>query len=118
VETKISDDGLRRMTREGKGSASVIVELDVPHPQATGDRDAFRESPWKALSFEMPSEREQQRAEDVKSRARALLEEVADAPPVPLADEGSFAVQVSGKTLGALARSPLVRAIHLSQLRR
>jgi hypothetical protein len=118
IDSKIADEGLRRMVREGTGDANVIVELDVPQQQVTIDRDAFASSPWAGVSLDQPSAEDGAEAEDVKSRGRAFLEEVSEAPPVPLADRGSFAVRVKGDTLGTICRSPLVRAIHLSQLRR
>ena len=106
------------MVRDGTGDANVIVELDVPDQHVTIDRDAFATSPWRGVTLDPSTPADERHAEDVKRRGRAFLEEVAEAPPVPLADRGSFAVRVKGDTLATICRSPLVRAIHLSQLRR
>jgi hypothetical protein len=118
VETKITDAELRRMTRSGVGSATVIVELDIPHARAKIERNSLNDArSWRIRGIEAPSEGERRVIDDVTTRGQSFLAELALAPPVPLAG-GSFAVRVTGDTLGAIARSPLVRRIYRSELRR
>jgi hypothetical protein len=119
VEAKIADEELRRLARTGNGSATVLVELELPEARVRLEGGPSAEGrAWRPVGVEEPSEDEQRAIETVGRQARALLEDLADAPPVELAGGGSYAVRVSGAALDELARSPLVRRIHRSELRR
>lgn len=119
VGGKIADARLRQMARNGAGSATVIVELDVPQPRVEIEREPLGgSSSWRATRVRAPSHSEQRHIDDLTLRARSFLEELAESPPVPLAADGAFAVHVSGKSLQTIARSPLVRRIYPSELRR
>jgi hypothetical protein len=72
----------------------------------------------RPTGFEPESEAERDRAREIVAEAERLLTRIADEAPIWLSAARAFAVNVPAGRLAEIARSPLVRAIHLSRTRR
>jgi hypothetical protein len=119
-ESKLADEELRRLSaKRGPGTLSVIVQLELPRPRVEmGRSERGGVGALRPRRVETESESEQRSLEDLIARARAFLEQLLGKSPVWLGAARAFGVEASGDQLRAIARSPLVRRIYLSRLRR
>jgi hypothetical protein len=119
VDRKIADPQLRALARAHSGeSVSVIVELNVPHGEV--EIEAGQEGgvgAWRPTRVRPPSESEMALGREITDEAHALLERLSGSPPVSLG-AAAFGARLPSLALDALAASPLVRRISVSQLRR
>lgn len=119
-ESKLADEELRRLTdRGGAGTLSVIVQLELPRPRVEIERlERGGVGAFRPRVVETESESGQSSLEDSIAQARAFLEQLLDKSPVWLSAASAFGVEASGDQLETIARSPLVRRVYLSRLRR
>ncbi len=114
---KLADAELRRLS--GPKTASVIVELELSRPRVEMERwEGGGIGGFRPRRVEAESEGEERSCEDLIAQARAFLEQLTGTSPVWLSAARAFGVEASGDQLRAMTRSPLVRRVYLSRLRR
>ncbi|MDQ4049659.1 MAG: hypothetical protein M3131_09825 [Actinomycetota bacterium] len=115
--SKLADAELRQLS--GPQTASVIVELDLPRPRVEMERsEAGGIGASRPRRIETESAGEERRCEAVITQARSFLEQLLGTPPVWLSAARAFGVEASGDQLRVMTRSPLVRRVYLSRVRR
>ena len=114
-EDKLADGELRRLGRAE--TASVIVELELPRPQVELGRSELAGAP-RPRRVELEPDGRRASSEELVEQARTFLEQLLGRAPVWLSAPRAFGAEASGEQLREIARSPLVRRLHLSRLRR
>ena len=116
-ERKLADAELRKL--RDRETASVIVQLELPRPRVEIEKSqGGGVGGFHPRRVELESESEQRSLEQLIAEARALLEQLVGGTPVWLGAARAFGVEASGDQLRTIARSPLVRMIYLSRVRR
>ena len=115
-EGKVADEELRDLS--GSESAGVIVQLELPRPRVEMERSELGGIGVRPERIEPETENERRNADERIAQAKTFLEQLLGRPPVWLGAANAFGVEASGDQLRAIARSPLVRRIYLSRLRR
>jgi hypothetical protein len=115
---KLADEDLLELARTGRRqSVNVIVELNVPRTevQLEPDRSGIGMRP---AGVGASDQRLIELRQEIAEQAEAMLRGLTGEEPVRLPGGSSLGVRIDSDRLDAVVRSPLVRRVHLSRLRR
>lgn len=102
--------------KSAAGSVSVLIEPAIP-PQRVEFQRQERRGRGASIGFPEETEDQRQRDQDTIDAAESSLRELLGESPHWLKTARAFVATVNSDQLRTMARSPLIKAIHLNRKR-